>query len=364
MPRRLEGKENTRQAERKPFPEVKPFINVGAETYATEFTLSIGYEVAEKAIVEKIAPYLKELQKRGIHPNILEIGAGTGQSTKRIEDLLRKKGITKYNLTTTEPSAKMIAEGKRLNKEAALKHEKDEPARVPDYEAYAEELPDDIKDSSVELIIASHVLHWIDDLPKAFSESMRVLKPGGMLVHATGGIVKDPYFEEVHFTKNPAYKLYLEEVKQILIEKKYWDESWGEFVPTNKKANSFFNQYTSKDIEKNFKEEGFTDMTKTFHKAPLNKKEMLLRMSPAALTIFVIGGKYADEISKEEKEIAEIANTARERALEKASQQELLTGVNVFDNLTYSSQEPEDSTMLYTFKKPLIDMTWPIKAKL
>ena len=219
--------------------------------------------------------------------------------------------------------------------------------------AYAEKLPDQIENDSVDLIFGSHVLHWIDDILKALKEAKRVLKPGGMLVHATGGIIKDKYFDKgVHFINHPAYKLYLEEVKKLLVERKYWDEgdkSLEEFIPTNPKVNPYFNRYTSKEIEELFEEVGFRDMTKTFHKAELDREEMLLRMKPAALSIFVIGGELADKIDEVER--GEIANIARKNALKRAEEEAFSTGgINVFDDLDYSPK-PEDTTMLYTVIK-------------
>src|SRR5437667_10435529 len=63
-----------------------------AKDYAENFTLSIGYEVSEKATAERMASYLEELYKRGIScPTILEVGAGTGQSTMRIQKLLEQE---------------------------------------------------------------------------------------------------------------------------------------------------------------------------------------------------------------------------------------------------------------------------------
>jgi SAM-dependent methyltransferase len=44
----------------------------------------------------------------------------------------------------------------------------------------------DIKfeDSSFDIILSSNVLEHIDDLPKAFTEMKRVLKPGGVMIHS------------------------------------------------------------------------------------------------------------------------------------------------------------------------------------
>lgn len=58
-------------------------------------------------------------------------------------------------------------------------------ARCAALQADATRLP--IADASVEGVVSSLCLQWVDDKPKAFAEIHRILKPGGMAVVATLG---------------------------------------------------------------------------------------------------------------------------------------------------------------------------------
>lgn len=89
-------------------------------------------------------------------PAILEIGAGDGY----MSNALSKAG---FDMTATDPAPRKPL---RYN--------------VQEMNGY------DIKfeDSSFDIILSSNVLEHINDLPKAFSEMKRTLKPDGIMIHS------------------------------------------------------------------------------------------------------------------------------------------------------------------------------------
>jgi SAM-dependent methyltransferase len=95
-------------------------------------------------------------QQQVNNPKILEIGAGDGYMSK----VLSEAG---FNVTSTDPAPR-------------------EPLKYDIQEMNAYEMR--FEDSSHDIIVSSNVLEHILDLPKAFSEMKRVLKNGGIMIHA------------------------------------------------------------------------------------------------------------------------------------------------------------------------------------
>ncbi|XP_003392146.1 PREDICTED: arginine-hydroxylase NDUFAF5, mitochondrial-like, partial [Amphimedon queenslandica] len=58
------------------------------------------------------------------------------------------------------------------------------PPDVPTYRVVADEEFLPFKDNQFELVTSSCSLHWVNDLPRAFTEIQRVLKPDGCLIGA------------------------------------------------------------------------------------------------------------------------------------------------------------------------------------
>ncbi len=67
--------------------------------------------------------------------------------------------------------------------------------------ADAEALP--LADDSCDVIIASYVLFFVPDIPRAVAEARRVLRPGGALLAVT---MDDPYMDELRAAINRALK--------------------------------------------------------------------------------------------------------------------------------------------------------------
>ncbi|WP_246281789.1 class I SAM-dependent methyltransferase [Fodinicola acaciae] len=99
----------------------------------------------------------------------LEIGSGTGFF---LLNLMRAGVATSGIVTDISPG--MVEVATRNAKELGL----DVEGKVAD----AETIP--VEDSSVDLVVGHAVLHHIPDVDQAFSEVLRVLKPGGRFVFA------------------------------------------------------------------------------------------------------------------------------------------------------------------------------------
>ncbi|GLZ75797.1 methyltransferase type 11 [Actinorhabdospora filicis] len=99
----------------------------------------------------------------------LEVGCGTGFFTL---NLMQAGVIERGHVTDISP--RMVETAVRNGKALGL----DVSGRVAD----AEEIP--YADDSMDLVVGHAVLHHIPDVPLAFKEVLRVLKPGGRFVFA------------------------------------------------------------------------------------------------------------------------------------------------------------------------------------
>lgn len=91
---------------------------------------------------------------------VVEVGAGTGKFTRLLRERLS-------DVVAVEPVSGMRARFRELLPDCPL------------HEGTAETLP--FADSSVTMIVAAQAFHWFDG-PRALSEFVRVLRPGGVLV--------------------------------------------------------------------------------------------------------------------------------------------------------------------------------------
>ena len=123
-----------------------------------------GYDRAEGlTALGSGAWYRREvLRRNGLHAgmSLLDVAAGTGLVTVAGHELVGPSG----RVIALDPSPGMLAE---LRKKVA----------VETIEAYAESIP--LPDDHVDFVSMGYALRHVGDLDRAFSEYLRVLRPGG-----------------------------------------------------------------------------------------------------------------------------------------------------------------------------------------
>jgi SAM-dependent methyltransferase len=143
------------------------YHDVAAASYDAKWGIDFG-DVGQAQVLGKIRKLLGDEVGRG-YARGLEIGAGTGYFSL---NLLQAGVLQQATCTDISPGmvTTLAANARRLGLEVRA-------AR-----ADAESLP--FADASFDLVFGHAVLHHLPDLPRAFAELHRVLRPGGRLVFA------------------------------------------------------------------------------------------------------------------------------------------------------------------------------------
>ncbi len=102
---------------------------------------------------------------------ILDIGAGTGHTTRRLMDRYRRA-----RFCALDPAPAMLATARRR----APKFR-----RLRCVSGVAETLP--FADDSFDAVFSNLAYQWVNDLPSAFAEVQRVLRPGGVFMFTSLG---------------------------------------------------------------------------------------------------------------------------------------------------------------------------------
>lgn len=155
--------------------EEKVIEDEAAETYDSVYTRLSFYEYRRKTFAKYIASLANKLE----FPEILEIGCGTGNLTRRMEDFVGEKGF----MIGLDLSEKMIRVAKEKTKFANF------------VTALGEKLP--FVDGSFDLVVGIAILHHLPELGTFFEEISRVLKRRGKIVFYEphkGGILERSLF--------------------------------------------------------------------------------------------------------------------------------------------------------------------------
>ncbi len=145
------------------------YHDVAAAGYDAKWGIDYG-TVGQGQVVGKVRKLLGEELERGFG-RALEIGSGTGYFGLN----LLQAGVV-GQLTCTDIAPGMV---EALTRNAQLLGLSQQVSAV---RADADALP--FADASFDIVIGHAVLHHLPDLPRAFQEFRRVLKPGGRIVFA------------------------------------------------------------------------------------------------------------------------------------------------------------------------------------
>jgi ubiquinone/menaquinone biosynthesis C-methylase UbiE len=143
------------------------YHDVAAASYDSKWGIDFG-EVGQAQVLGKLRKVLGSELDRG-YAQSLEIGAGTGYFSL---NLLRAGAVGEATCTDISPGMlrTLSANAARLG------------LSVRTARADAESLP--FSDGSFHLVFGHAVLHHLPNLPRAFEEFHRVLRPGGRIVFA------------------------------------------------------------------------------------------------------------------------------------------------------------------------------------
>src|SRR3954453_8831197 len=142
------------------------YHDVAAESYDAKWGISFG-EIGHAQVLGKVSKLLGA--RPGPYGRSLEIGAGTGYFSLN----LLQTGVVR-EATCTDISPGMLQTLEANAAELGLE--------VETAACDAAELP--FADESFDLVLGHAVLHHIPDLPRAFAEMRRVLRPGGLVLFA------------------------------------------------------------------------------------------------------------------------------------------------------------------------------------
>jgi SAM-dependent methyltransferase len=143
------------------------YHDAAAGEYDAKWGIDFG-ATGQEQVRLKLAKALGKIDERGFGDG-LEIGSGTGYFSLNLMQL----GVVE-RLTATDISPGML---ERLSNTAGTLG-----LEVETVATEAEELP--FEDESFDIVFGHAVLHHIPDLDRAFSEFMRVLRPGGAIAFA------------------------------------------------------------------------------------------------------------------------------------------------------------------------------------
>ncbi|MEJ2199881.1 MAG: methyltransferase domain-containing protein [Desulfuromonadaceae bacterium] len=124
------------------------------------------YAVVQKRVVEGLLERLR--QTGSLTGPVLEVGTGTGLLGQKIAEEYGQLPLVLSDIAQgmTRHAARMVPQGMAVD-------------------ADAQNLP--FRAQTFGLLLSSSMYQWVNDLPRAFAESVRVLQPGGRFLFALFG---------------------------------------------------------------------------------------------------------------------------------------------------------------------------------
>jgi ubiquinone/menaquinone biosynthesis C-methylase UbiE len=142
-----------------------------APTYDAMVALSPGYHAQLRTAADALVGGLPS-RAGGSAPVVLDLGCGSGASTRAVLDAWAAAGGGDLDLSGVDASAGMVAEARRKDWPAGVR------LVVDDALAHLRGLPDD----SVDGVLGAYLLRNVPDRDGIVREVARVLRPGGTLV--------------------------------------------------------------------------------------------------------------------------------------------------------------------------------------
>jgi SAM-dependent methyltransferase len=165
-----------------------------------------------RAMSQLLAAFLKHaLGNRSAPVRILELGAGTGSTTKWVVDILARSGIS-FNYTFTDISPSLVAAGRRKFSKydcmefQVLDIEKDIPQKLF---------------KSFDTILSTNCIHATSNLPNSLGHIYQMLRPGGFvsLVEFT----KNMFWFDIVFGLLEGWWLFNDGRQHVLADEAFWE---------------------------------------------------------------------------------------------------------------------------------------------
>jgi acyl carrier protein len=165
-----------------------------------------------RAMSQLLAKFLQQaLSNRSMPVRILELGAGTGSTTKWVVDILVRSGIP-FNYTFTDISPSLVAAGRRKFSKydcmefQVLDIEKDIPQKFV---------------QSFDTILSTNCIHATSNLPNSLGHIYQMLRPGGFvsLVEFT----KNMFWFDLVFGLLEGWWLFNDGRQHVLADEAFWE---------------------------------------------------------------------------------------------------------------------------------------------
>jgi acyl transferase domain-containing protein/SAM-dependent methyltransferase/aryl carrier-like protein len=166
-----------------------------------------------KAMSQLLADFLKmALSNRSGPVRILELGAGTGSTTKWVVDALSRAGIS-FNYTFTDISTSLVAAGRRK----FSKYRDSMEFQVLDIE---KDIPPKFF-KSFDTILSTNCIHATSNLPNSLTHIYQMIKPGGFL--SLVEFTRNMFWFDMVFGLLEGWWLFNDGRQHVLADEVFWE---------------------------------------------------------------------------------------------------------------------------------------------